>query len=372
MDLAGALASSEQLKKGLPIFFGQLLHVLLLNRPALFETNEGNAAAIQGAKDSDEVAIAVAADKPEEASVAESAAVHGTEMLRLGYTLSHVVHAYGAMCQSITELASQKKFLINVKGFHDLNKCLDVAIAGAVTEFQKLRDSQEKHRELKHLGFLAHEMRNALTSATISLQIIKRGTVGVSGNTGQVLERSLARMQELIDRSLTDIRLRVDPEIHAESIPLLAIVDQIIVTAEVEAAAKKQKIEIDVNSDLVITADQQAFHSALSNLVQNAIKFSREGGTINVRGMLEGERVVVEVEDECGGLKSDQASHLFKAFEQSNENRTGLGLGLTIAQKAISLNKGTIELRNLPKKGCIFKISLPNKVESTPSDQRKK
>ncbi len=365
LELAGARASSDQLKQGLPIFFEQLLGILILERRAVTKPAGSKSGAIAGANKADEPAMARAAGRPEEAEVAEAAALHGREMLRLGYTLSHVVHAYGAMCQTITELAETKEFSINSVGFHDLNQCLDVAIAGAVTEYQKLRETQEKDREDKHLGFLTHEMRNALTSANISLQLVQRGTVGLNGNTGNVLKKSLKRMDELIDRSLTEIRLRVDPEVHIESGRLLVIVDQILVTAEVEAKAKKIEIILKIDPSLMIEADQQAFHSALSNLIQNAIKFTHEGGTIQVRGSLDGEHVLIEVEDECGGLPPDMAADLFKAFEQRNQNRTGLGLGLglTIAQRAIALNHGTIEVRNLAKKGCVFTITLPKSHE---------
>jgi signal transduction histidine kinase len=355
-DMAGTLLSSNQLKQGLPVFFDQLLIVLLRERSAITKPVSNNGSV--DANTTGEVAIAMAAGKPEEAAVARSAGLHGKEMLLLGYTLSHVVHAYGAMCQSITELAEKKKFLISSAEFHDLNQCLDVAIAGAVTEYQKLREIQEADREVTHIGSLAHELRNALTSASISLQLIKKGTVGARGNTGLVLEKSLKQMQTLIDRSLTEVRLRVDQQTHIAFTPLLVIVDQIVVTAEVEAKSKDQKIELHIDPTLVIEADQQAFHSALSNLIQNALKFTPRGGKIQVRGSLVGEQIIVEVEDECGGLSSS-ATELFEAFGQRHENREGLGLGLTIAQRAIALNHGTIEVHNLEEKGCIFKIILP-------------
>ncbi len=81
-----------------------------------------------------------------------------------------------------------------------------------------------------------------------------------------------------------------------------------------------------------------------------------------MRGNLVGENIVVEVEDECGGLAANAETELFKPFEQQNENREGLGLGLTIARRAIVLNHGTIKVQNLPGKGCIFKITLPQKT----------
>lgn len=364
LDLAGPLPSSDQLKLGLPLFFQQLLSILLLERPAFTIPAQDKAGAAKAAKHADEPTIAVASGKPEEAKVAHTASLHGIEMLRLGYSLSHVVHAYGSMCQSITELATKKDVLISTEAFHDLNQCLDVAIAGAVTEFQGHRNTQEKSREIEQLGCLAHELRNLVASASISYQLVKRGTVGVGGSTGQVLETSLKKMEGLIAKSLAEVRMSVDQSAQVESISLRSIVEQILLTARVEAQARNQRIDTDIDPSLNIQADQQAFYSALSNLVQNALKFTHEGGRIEVRGRPEGDDVIVEVEDECGGFKVGTAEILFKAFSQKNENRQGLGLGLTIAKRAIEMSHGTLEAKDLPGKGCVFRITLPKPPEA--------
>jgi len=361
LALAGVRPSSEQLKKGLPIFYQQLLGVLLLNRDHMPTSTRSDQATAKAAAESDEPAIAMAAGRPEDAAVAKSAGLHGVELLRLGYTLSHVVHAYGAMCQSITELATTKNIIITSGEFRDLNLCLDVAIAGAVTEYQSLRNTQESSREVEHLGFLAHELRNAIGTVKLAIELMKQGTVGFGGSTGQVLDRGVKQIEELVDRSLTEVRLRVDPTVRKESVSLIQIVNQLMVTAEIEAQSKGQVISIDIDSTLVAEADQQLVYSAVSNLIQNALKYTHPGGKIQVRGTLAGKNVIIEVEDECGGL-SDRASELFKPFEQHHENRKGLGLGLTIAQKAVNLNHGTISVRNLPGKGCVFTIILPQKL----------
>jgi len=364
LALAGPLPSSDQLKQGLPVFFQQLISILLLERPAFTIPAKDKAAASKAAKHSDEAAIAVASGNPEEAKVAQSASLHGAEMLRLGYTLSHVVHAYGSMCQSITELASKKDVEISTEAFHDLNQCLDVAIAGAVTEFQDHRNTQLKSREIEQLGCFAHEMRNLVACASMSYQLVKKGTVGLGGSTGQVLEKSLKKMEDLIERSMAEVRQNINQKIHVETVPLLTIVDLILVTARIEAQSRNQTIETKIDASLNIQADQLAFQSALTNLIQNALKFTRAGGRIEVRGKLEDENVVVEVEDECGGWKAGTKETLFKAFAQNNENRVGLGLGLRIALRAIELNHGTLEARDLPGKGCVFTITLPKPAEA--------
>lgn len=354
LELSGVRPTSEQLMRGLPIFFDQLLGVL--KRAQAVTPSMASAAT-----DANEAAMGKAAGRSDEVDVARSAGHHGVELLRLGYTLSHVVHAYGAMCQAITELAADKNFEIKTKEFHDLNQCLDVAIAGAVTEFQSVRNSQDISREVEQLGFLAHELRNALSSAKISFDLIKRGTAGVGGATGEVVTKSLKRLGDLIDRSMTEVRLRVDPVLYAEPVHLLQLVEQVVVTAEVEASSRNQILMIHVDPTLEFEADQQLIYSAVSNLIQNALKFTHAGGRIQVRGSDAGENILFEVEDECGGLP-DSAENLFKPYVHKHGNRQGLGLGLTIAQRAVALIRGKIEVTNMPGKGCIFRITLPKKM----------
>ena len=327
LELAGLRPSSEQLKKGLPVFYQQLMDMLRT-------------------KDISDV------------YVTKAAALHGTELMRLGYTLSHVVHAYGAMCQSITELAMIKKASITSQEFHDLNRFLDVAIAGAVTEFQSLQNNRNKSRELEHLDFLAHELRNALAGVTISIHLIKKGTVGFGGSTGLLLDRGLKRIEEIIDRSMMELRHNVDQKIHLESARLLQLVEQIMITEEIEASSKNQVLEIKIDPALTIEVDHQLFHSALSNLIQNAIRYTPDGGKIQVRGTQEGKNITIEVQDECGGLTNFSAD-LFKSLDLESHSRNGLGFGLTIAKRAIELSHGTIEVSNLPGSGCVFKIILP-------------
>jgi signal transduction histidine kinase len=110
-----------------------------------------------------------------------------------------------------------------------------------------------------------------------------------------------------------------------------------------------------------IDADRQLIAAALANLLQNAFKFSRPGGHVVVRtdnATAEG-RVLIEVEDECGGLPEGNDENLFRPFEQHGGDRTGLGLGLTIARESVETNGGLIRARTLPGRGCVFTIELP-------------
>lgn len=365
VELAGSNPTSTLLSKYLPIFFDQLKEILRLEEDGPLTAPKDSKEMTKAAEENDKEKMAVASVRPNEAELAKTAANHGAELMRLGYTLSYVVHAYGSMCQSITELASKKHSIISAKEFHDLNRCLDVAIAGAVTEFQSQKNTEVQDKEAEHLGFLAHELRNTLMAINFSVKMIKEGTVGFSGNTGRILDTSLERMQTLIDQSLTEVRLRVDPKPHPEQVDVKQLVNQILTTAAIEAKHRNIKIKMDIKSDQIVEVDHQFLYSAISNLIQNAFKYTHQGGEVEIRSAIIGNDILIEVEDECGGLK-DETINLFKPFEKQNKKKSGLGLGLTIARRAILLNNGKIEVKNLPKKGCIFKITLPVKIIPLP------
>lgn len=338
--LAGLRGNSEQLKVGLPLFYDQLIKVLEQKL----------------------------SKHPREEMLTDAAS-HGKEFLSLGYSLSHVVHSYGSMCQAITELATIKNANISPHEFNILNGCLDIAIASAVSEFQFRSNEASEEREIKHLGFLAHELRNALSSATVAQEMIKAGLVGVGGSTASVLESNLVRMRNLIDRSLSEVRMRADSDLLVEKFRLSDLFDQIVVTAKIDASKKNQTISIDVDWKIEIEADRQFILSAVANIIQNAIKFTKSEGKILLRGTLVGDRVLIEVEDECGGIQVDKISSLFKPFVQENADRSGLGLGLTITQRAVHLSQGTIQVRNSPGVGCTIIIDIPKKVISSPSNK---
>jgi len=89
---------------------------------------------------------------------------HGGELLQRGFTIAQVVSDYSGICQTITALAVEMEAPITTREFQTLNSCLDIAIAGAVTEYGRLRE----HEGTERLGLLAHELRNQLGSAVLA------------------------------------------------------------------------------------------------------------------------------------------------------------------------------------------------------------
>jgi signal transduction histidine kinase len=99
-------------------------------------------------------------------------------------------------------------------------------------------------------------------------------------------------------------------------------------------------------------------NTALSNLLQNGLKFSKPGGHVILRGRAEDGSAVIEVQDECGGLPPGRIEELFSPFIQAGEDRRGLGLGLSVTREAVQAHGAELFVRNLPGHGCVFGVRL--------------
>ena len=292
-------------------------------------------------------------------AIGSSAARHGGELLSLGFTVSEVVHTYGDVCQAVTELAVEKDAAISTAEFHTLNRCLDTAIAEAVTEHARLTAEWRTTGETERLGQVAHEIRNHLNSALIAFDSLRRGVVAINGSTGAVLGRSLLSLCDVVDTALADIRMTALPD-HRQRISVAAFLGDLAVGAELHAQYRGLKFSlVPVDASLTIHGDPHLLGSAITNLLNNAIKFTQEGGRVTLSAGQSDGRVCISVEDECGGIPAS-ISDPFKAFgERRGSDRTGLGLGLSIARKAVRSHGGDIAIRNMPDVGCVFTIELP-------------
>ena len=168
---------------------------------------------------------------------------HGADLSRTGFTIAQVVHDYGDLCQTITELALEQSAPIATAEFRTLNKCLDDAIASAVTEYARLREVSRDKDETERLGFLAHELRNRINSAMLAFGILRDGQVGLGGSTGAVLERNLRALQDLITRSLTDVRVDAGVQ-HRQRINVRELVEELEADATMEAKSHGHQLTV--------------------------------------------------------------------------------------------------------------------------------
>jgi signal transduction histidine kinase len=337
VSLADSRSSSDEMERGLPVFYDELIEVLRADTDESGEVLNNTIESVHR----------------------DSAERRGKESLKLGYSISQVVHGYGALCQAITEyIESNSSQTASPREFNRLNFCLDIAIAEAVTEFNRCQRDNALQDEVQRLGFLAHELRNALTSASLAYQLIKTGKVAANGSTSRIVERAHTRMKDIIDRSLVEVRLRNEATIQYQRCRVIDLISEVEANALFEASAKSIEVRVEVVPELEISIDPHLIISALSNLVQNAIKFTKPGGIVWIRSKVRGGHVLLEVEDQCGGLPDGAAEKLFKPFSQMGIDKSGLGLGLTISRRAVELNNGILSVCNVPHQGCVFSIDL--------------
>jgi signal transduction histidine kinase len=293
---------------------------------------------------------------------------HGHDLRRQGFSVSQVVHDYGDVCQSITDLARESAAPISTEDLRTLNQCLDDAIAGAVAEYgrERTRSAREgaSASGTERLGFFAHELGNLINTGITAFEILKTGNVGVGGSTGAVLQRSLLGLRALVTRSLAEIRLTEGIQNH-ERFLVSGLIDDVATAAALEAETRGITLVVSaVDESAEITADRQILAAVVSNLLQNACKFTAPRTSVTLSAGASADRVFIEIADRCGGLPAGNVGDLFLPFEQRGIDRTGAGLGLAFCRWAVDGIGGTISARDLPGIGCVFTVDLPRLVSA--------
>lgn len=344
-------ATEEEAEHGIPLFLDQLIKTLRVEQttePLLSRKISGPSGG----------------EKAAQSELGEGAALHGAELLQRGSTVEQVVHNYGDLCQSITELAFEVDAPIETDEFQTLNRCLDNAIAVSVTEFNRQRDSlvadKQAHSLNARLGNLAHELRNLIHGATLALGVIKAGKVGLAGPTGGLLERSLIGMSNLVDRSLAEVRMTAGMPVQRQLFSLADFIADVKITASLEAQVHECVLLVTVvDPELAVDADRDLLFSAVGNLLQNAFKFTHHRTEVTLTARATADRILIEVKDHCGGLPIGDTGKLFLPFTQADADKTGLGLGLSISRRSVEANQGFLRVQDMPGSGCIFTIDLP-------------
>lgn len=301
-------------------------------------------------------------------AIGSTATRHGRDLMALGFTVSQVVHDYGDICQAITEIAIEQNAPITNDEFKTLNGCLDTAIAEAVTEHTRITAEARSHEEFERSGHVAHETRDLLNTAILAYQTLKQGTVAINGSTGAVLGRSLMGLRDLVDSTISEIRIAANQH-RRERVLVADLLNELAVAGKLHAESRGLQLVIEPGHPAwVITGDPQVLASAVMNLLNNAFKFTRAGGRVVLRARTnEEEHLLIEVEDECGGIPAS-AGDPFQSFgARRGGGRTGLGLGLSIARKGVRAHGGDIHIHNLPGKGCVFTIDVPLASETVPA-----
>jgi len=302
---------------------------------------------------------AIACGEPEPAT-GQVAAKHGVARLELGFAPHELVREYGLLRDAILAVAKEEGYELSRDDLVSLSRCLFTSIAASVAAYVSEHEMILQRQASEHLAFLAHELRTPLTAARTGIEVLRRERAEDQRllHLANVVSRNLARLAQLLDNALTELRLRTPRTVRVEKIEG----DQFLrdLTAEAEPLADASGIHFEAELEKIeLEADVRLLRSALSNLIVNAIKFSRRGGTVIVRLRRIDARARFEIEDECGGLEPGTAEKLFDPFVQFGSDRSGFGLGLAIARQAVQAHAGNLAIHNLEGKGCVFLLEIP-------------
>jgi hypothetical protein len=170
--------TEAEMEHGVPLFLSQLVSTLRA----------------EGQKD---FASRAMPDAPDNENIVRSAILHGQTLRRLGFTIEQVVHDYGDVCQAVTELAVESLATVTAAEFHTLNRCLDNAIAGAVTSWTQERDTAVAHGAERR-DLCRNELLDLVDTASVSFSLLREGQVGHSGATARVIGQCFAEMRSLL------------------------------------------------------------------------------------------------------------------------------------------------------------------------------
>jgi len=307
----------------------------------------------------DQLVDAMRLSQPSSPAMAASAAKRGRELLNRGFTVDQVVHDYGDLCEAVTELARDANAPISAAEFHLLSRAFHQAVGQAVSEYTRGRERSLADEGTASLEDLSHELRNALGAAALSFEVIKMGSVGLRGSTAALHDRSLRRAIALVESSVAQVRL--DSGVRAsERVSVHQFIEEVEVGAFIEASARGLTLAVTpVEPGVEVKVDRPLLAAAVGNLLQNAFKFTRPHSQVSLKTSSTSDRVLIEVEDECGGLPAGEPAELFRRFAQRGRDRTGMGLGLSICRRSIEGDGGEVRVRDMPGIGCVFVIDLP-------------
>ena len=214
------------------------------------------------------------------------------------------------------------------------------------------------------LGVVAHDLRNPLNliQMTAELMIDEVLPLAKRKEMLDIALRAAKQMNRLIDDLLDTVRLQAGRlSLDVEEVSVQAIMKQAEETFRPLAERRHLHFETAAQDGATVRADPQRVSQIVSNLIGNAIKFSREDGSVRLRAKSEEKQVVFQVVDDGPGIPPDNMSHLFDNFWQARKNdRRGVGLGLAIVKELVEAHGGKIWVESQVDHGSTFFFSLPS------------
>jgi hypothetical protein len=273
--------------------------------------------------------------------------------------------------QTVARAVSQRRLTLlaarRERELRELNDQLEERVrlrTAELTEANEIKD--------RFLATLSHELRTPLTPLRAGLDLLKEQAGAPLRRTVEAMERNLAQETRLIDDLLDIARIRAGKlAIVKKGVDLAVCLRAAVEMIRPKAQAKGQTISLEMRTAFPRQlADPVRLQQVVANLLDNAVKFSPQGGRVAVEAWLDGGEAHVRVTDSGPGIAPDFLPHVFEPFRQadssSRRQHGGLGLGLAIARQLVALHRGELTAANAaPGPGACFHLHFPV-VEAPP------
>jgi two-component system sensor histidine kinase CpxA len=235
-----------------------------------------------------------------------------------------------------------------------------------VRDFNQMAERIERLMETQQqlLRDISHELRSPLARLTVALEIARKWAGKEATDALNRIEQESERLNQMIGRLLTLARINslVDPPQHG-AVSLRPLLDQIAQDANFEATAKSCRVDVVGANDCEIQGSHELLHSAIENVVRNAVRHTPPGSTVRVHLDCDGRRSRVSVSDEGPGVPESELKKIFRPFyrlSDAREHRSGgTGIGLAITQQVARLHGGSVSARNADPHGLVVEFDLP-------------
>ena len=227
-------------------------------------------------------------------------------------------------------------------------------------------DHLEKVRQ-EFFSNISHELRTPLTSILAYVETLEDGAIEDEENNRRflnVIRRNAERMHHLIDDILELSSIESGGiEIQAQHTSLASLVKEVFTNLSNKAAERKIKLINEVAAETLVFADAMRLEQMLTNLIDNAVKFNREAGSVTVSSIKNGANDLISVTDTGEGISGEHLQRIFERFYRTDRARSreigGTGLGLAIVKHLAKLHGGEISVSSTLSKGSTFSIKLP-------------
>ena len=235
-----------------------------------------------------------------------------------------------------------------------------------VSDLTEVRLQRQRHQAF--ILTLAHELRQPLSAMFSAIEILQDARHATAlAKAVELIDRQARQMDRLVEELIESAQwTRGTTLLRTQRIDLrVPIAEAVSDAGEPVSARKHQIVASDMPEPLWVDADAARLRQVLSNLLDNAIKFTDPGGRIHLSACRAGQEIILRVRDTGCGLRADELAHVFELFSQVRPgDGQGLGIGLNVAWEIVALHRGRIEVRSDgPSCGCEFTVTLPLAAE---------